>query len=608
MFSHWMKRAVISVVMLSICVIHTGRASSLDPGTPTLSGAGMVDLGVGANFFEEGETLAVTATPDAGGLFAPWSRSLAGVYGNPAEEVSLPPRTVVLLDIVTQPQGGRKYTGGALTLSVVAEGGLPPYRYTWYKGKTQVGTNPTYVIASLQPTDTGWYSVVVTDAHLDSVQSIPTPLTVGAHVVVSTQPLGADKYVGQSYTFVVGANGGYFPFTYTWKKGLNTVGTGKALLELTNLQQTDTGNYSVFVKDTNTDNMQSNIVPLVVKPRVFFTAHPANATVLPGASHTFTAGVNGGYPPYSYTWYKGAKVVGRDATYTVPAMTSNDQGWYKVLVTDKYGVSRYSAPARLILGTETVIMLPGGVPLVLVHIPAGSFQMGSPDTERNRNSTEEPVHTVNISYDFYMGKYEVTQAQWLAVMNSWPGVAPSARDGLGDNYPAYNISWNDIKSFINALNTHIAATYQGATTMRLPSEAEWEYACRAGTHTRFHFGDSLGVADYCEDDGIRSQYMWYCGNFASFTSKPVGSLLPNNFGLFDMHGNVQEWCEDDLHATYAGAPVNGSAWVDLPRGTLRILRSGYWGGSADQCRSAYRGANVPSFRDLFVGFRLASVR
>ncbi|MFH0793382.1 MAG: SUMF1/EgtB/PvdO family nonheme iron enzyme, partial [bacterium] len=186
------------------------------------------------------------------------------------------------------------------------------------------------------------------------------------------------------------------------------------------------------------------------------------------------------------------------------------------------------------------IYLPGNVPLELVRIPSGSFQMGSPDTERSRYSDEGPVHTVTINYSFYMGRTEVTQCQWLAVMGSWPDPTYYPRNpyGVGDNYPAYHISWNDAQNFITALGNHIASSGQGPLTVRLPSEAEWEYACRGGTQTRFFFGDSLSVGDLCEDDGIRSQYMWYCGNDTPYGTKEVATKLPNQFGLYDMSGNV----------------------------------------------------------------------
>ncbi|OQC07175.1 MAG: Serine/threonine-protein kinase pkn1 [Candidatus Hydrogenedentes bacterium ADurb.Bin101] len=254
--------------------------------------------------------------------------------------------------------------------------------------------------------------------------------------------------------------------------------------------------------------------------------------------------------------------------------------------------------------TET-LLLPDNVPLELVRIPARSFQMGSPDTERSRHDQEGPVHKVTIDYDFYMGKYEVTQAQWLAVMSSWPGTAPSSDYGLGDDYPAYWVSWDDAQNFITALNIHITNTGQGPATMRLPSEAEWEYACRAGTQTRFYFDDSLSVDDYCEYDGIRRQYMWYCGNNYPTGSKPVGGKLFNAFGLYDMSGNVHEWCQDWYHSSYTGAPADGSAW-ESPVGSDRVRRGGCWYSDAGPCRSASRWGNSPYSRGSYLGFRLAA--
>ncbi len=250
-------------------------------------------------------------------------------------------------------------------------------------------------------------------------------------------------------------------------------------------------------------------------------------------------------------------------------------------------------------GGEHVINLPGGVPLVLVRIPSGSFDMGSPNFERSGSSREGPLHKVTIAYDFFMGKYELTQAQWQAVMGGWPSGGPTTEYGVGPDYPAYYVSWNDAKVFIAKLNDHIEVTGQGSLRVRLPSEAEWEYACRARTQTRFSFGDSLSVADRCEDDLNRSRYMWYCGG-----TKPVGSLLPNGFGLFDMHGNVQEWCEDPYHDSYTGAPVDGSVWAGTS--SYRVNRGGYWGHDAEYCRSAYRRNYDPTRSGSYLGFRLAA--
>lgn len=210
-----------------------------------------------------------------------------------------------------------------------------------------------------------------------------------------------------------------------------------------------------------------------------------------------------------------------------------------------------------------------------------------------------------------MGRTEVTQQQWLAVRGSWQGAAPSQASGLGDTYPAYFISWNDTQDFITSLNAHIVSSGQGPLTVRLPSESEWEYACRAGTATRFYFGDSLGCEADCSDcvagtlPGNRTDYMWYCSEPIPSGNKPVGGKLPNIFGLYDMSGNVWEWCEDDYHSNYIGAPVNGGAWIDDPRRTSRVYRGGSWGNGAKFCRSAIRGGDSQGIRYNNIGFRLA---
>jgi formylglycine-generating enzyme required for sulfatase activity len=268
-------------------------------------------------------------------------------------------------------------------------------------------------------------------------------------------------------------------------------------------------------------------------------------------------------------------------------------------------------------GPEITINLPGNVPLVLVQIPAGSFQMGRYAGERSSYPDEDPQHTVNIAYNFYMGKTELTQKQWLAVMGSWPGSAPDSSYGVGDNYPAYFISWNDCQNFITALNQHITNTAQGPATFRLPSEAEWEYACRAGTQTRFFFGDSLSVDDHDTDGpagtlpGNRSDYMWWWFNCrgnanGAFGSKPVGTKLPNQFGLYDMSGNVWEWCQDWYHTDYnqAGRPDNGTAWETQQSSfPYRVVRGGNWPDYASDCRSANRSNHPPATRQDGFGAR-----
>ena len=259
---------------------------------------------------------------------------------------------------------------------------------------------------------------------------------------------------------------------------------------------------------------------------------------------------------------------------------------------------------------EITIMLPGNVPMVLVRVPAGHFRMGSPDEERGRLPWEGPTHSVSISYDFYMGKYEVTQGQWQALMGTpMPGVCES--EGTGVDYPVYCVSWEEIAdpgnadSFLKRLDVHLMATGQSwPGKFRLPSEAEWEYAARAGTTSRFSFGSNLECDDLCGGCPLAAQYMWWCGNGGLSGPGPVGSLLPNAFGLYDMHGNLSEWCQDSSHTSYYGAPSDGRAW-ETPLNNLRVIRGGYWANQSRYCRSATRNACDQDSGVLYCGFRLA---
>lgn len=222
----------------------------------------------------------------------------------------------------------------------------------------------------------------------------------------------------------------------------------------------------------------------------------------------------------------------------------------------------------------------------MVQITAGTFIMGSPD--RVGDNEEHPQHQVTVR-SFYMGKYEVTQAQYQAVM----GTNPS--HFKGDNLPIENLSWNDAVEFCRKLSQMTGREY------RLPSEAEWEYACRAGTTTAFAFGDSLS-SKQANFDG---KYPFGGAAEGVYRQKttPVGSFQPNAWGLYDMHGNVWEWCEDVWHHNYNEAPTDGSAW-ESGDSILRVVRGGSWYHSAQSLRSASRGGGVPGNRDNLSGLRV----
>jgi formylglycine-generating enzyme required for sulfatase activity len=232
----------------------------------------------------------------------------------------------------------------------------------------------------------------------------------------------------------------------------------------------------------------------------------------------------------------------------------------------------------------TPLPLPEG--MEFVTIPSGSFQMGSPESDPDSYDNERPVHTVTFDYSFEMMTTEVTQGMWEEVMGS----TPASDFGVGLNYPVYYVSWYDCLEFTDQLNL-LDTEYE----YRLPSEAEWEYACRAGTTTPYYWGDTLS---YIQID----QYAWYDGNSGG-TTHPVAQKLPNGWGLYDMSGNVLEWCEDWYHTSYSGAPTDGSPWVS-PSSLNRVLRGGGWGSSAGYCRSADRNPGGPGGSSYIVGFRL----
>ena len=215
--------------------------------------------------------------------------------------------------------------------------------------------------------------------------------------------------------------------------------------------------------------------------------------------------------------------------------------------------------------------------LEMINIPGGNFLMGSIE-----NEYEQPVRQVNIK-PFFLGKYVVTQEQYKEVTR------PNRSHFKGAKHPVERISWNDAVEFCQKLFQKIGKNY------RLPSEAEWEYTCRAGTQTRHYFG---------YDDSILKEHAWYCENSGN-TTHPVGRKNPNNLGLYDMYGNVWEWCSDQWHEKYNNAPTDGSSWETDTMDNRRPLRGGAWGEPIFECRSANRVGSDPDSRDSFVSFRLA---
>jgi formylglycine-generating enzyme required for sulfatase activity len=218
--------------------------------------------------------------------------------------------------------------------------------------------------------------------------------------------------------------------------------------------------------------------------------------------------------------------------------------------------------------------------LVLIH--SGTFRMGGDKKREQAEDHETPRHLVKIGNGFFMGKYEVTQAQWHEIMNNNPS------EFKDDTRPVERVSWNDVQAFIQKLNT-----IEETNKYRLPTEAEWEYAARAGSEHAYGFGDNINKL---------SQYAWYRKNSAGETH-PVGQLKPNAWGLFDMHGNVHEWCQDWFDRKYYSQGPSNDPSGPLS-GLAKVLRGGDWGSEDWYCRCASRSLSSPDRRSNRLGFRL----
>jgi formylglycine-generating enzyme required for sulfatase activity len=244
-------------------------------------------------------------------------------------------------------------------------------------------------------------------------------------------------------------------------------------------------------------------------------------------------------------------------------------------------LTKRQAHARQLIET-----LGDGVTLEMVHIPGGVFTMGAPQDEPGSGGEERPQHKVSMP-PFYLGKSTVTIAQWRAVMGAIPGVPNVFR--ADPRQPVVRVSCEDAEAFCARLSERCGRRY------RLPSEAEWEYACRAGTTTPFCFGSTIAPAIVNSREAGRG------------TTVAAGSLgVANDFGLFDMHGNVWEWCRDLWHGDYRGAPADGSAWLSDSDARSRVLRGGAWSHAANSCRAAARiVCGNTTARSRKIGFRVA---
>ena len=262
-----------------------------------------------------------------------------------------------------------------------------------------------------------------------------------------------------------------------------------------------------------------------------------------------------------------ASITGTLASNAVASSSSNTSGYSSDLSSMASGSNAISIPVK------------NGISIEMVKVEAGTFMMGATSEMKDPYSDEKPLHQVTLTNDYYMGKYEVTQALWEAVMGSNPS------NFKGDNLPVEKVSWNDCQEFISKLNSLTGRKF------RLPTEAEWEYAARGGKKSRsYQYSGSSNISDVA----------WYDGNSGSKTH-PVGTKQANELGIYDMAGNVSEWCQD-RYGSYVSSSQTNPTGADS--GSRRVFRGGGWSSNARICRLSFRGCNSPDFLFSFLGLRL----
>ncbi len=406
---------------------------------------------------------------------------------------------------------------------------------------------------------------------ITSVTASPDSIGLGGSTTVSCVAMDADR---DAMTYVWSCPSGAFPSgvasaSVVWQ-GPNTAGSYTVQVTVSDGALTASSSANVKVGVPRTGSISGRITDTV-------NGNPiAGATVMtqPATAST-TTDAQGRYtlsdvPPASYI--VSASKAGYQGNSVQVAVTAGNTATANIALSVSQG-GHAGEERDFPMGATTIRMC---------WIPAGNFQMGRTPGEQDSYIDEDPRHQVTFANGFWLGKTEITQAQWQAVM----GNNPSYFRG-DDNLPVERVSWDDIQGFESALHD----------SFRLASESEWEYACRAGTTTRFYWGDDPNYSEI-------GSYAWHYGN-SNNTTHPVGTKTANAWGLCDMSGNVWEWCEDWYHESYRGAPSDGSAWV-AGGGDWRVLRGGSWNDYLRDCRSAYRAGPDPRSRTSIYGFRVAA--
>jgi formylglycine-generating enzyme required for sulfatase activity len=531
--------------------------------------------------------------------------------------------TVTVTNVAISPSSVEVAKGGTQQFSAAVNGtDKPSQSVSWSvegkhssntsisaSGLLRVGTNETAATLTVRATSTadsaisGMAEVRVTD---------PTPTVTS--VAVSPSYIAVEKGVSQQFSAMVYGTGNPSPSVSWSVEGKNSSNTSISASGLLSVGTNETA-WTLTVRATSTaDSAISGTASVTVITITSVTIYPSSVVVAKGGTRQFNADVRGIGDPYdpstivslydqSLSW----SVEGKNSSST----SISASGLLRVGTNETAGtlMVRATSTADSAISGTAEVRVPAPTPTDgMVSIPGGTFTMGSPDTEDGRDGDEGPRHSVTVS-GFSMGRYEVTRAEYRAVMGRNPS------HFSGDNLPVGLVSWYDAIAYCNALSIREGLTpaytidnrsdpnntsstddlkwtvtwNREANGYRLPTEAEWEYACRAGTSTPYYTGNNITTS--------QANYEEYWGQEPT----PVGSFAPNPWGLYDMHGNVAEWCWD----WYGSYSSDSQTDPDGPStGAGRVGRGGWWSHPVQYLRSANRGNGTPSGGDRLLGFRL----
>ncbi|MDD5674597.1 MAG: SUMF1/EgtB/PvdO family nonheme iron enzyme [Chitinivibrionales bacterium] len=547
--------------------------------------------------------------------------------------------TYVAPVITVQPQPARDTVnaGASINFTVTATGSPTP-AYQWYKNGTPLGLNATlnyYSISSVQISDSGTYMVMVFNIKdsvvanskdtqiVVSVQSNSVTLTVRPAPTrpnITVQPLSQSvkAYAAGGVTFTVTVAAFPDP-TYQWQKNdTNINGATLSTFSKAVVEPADTGNYRVIVTNSQGSDT-SNEAALTINKGPVINTQPIAQTASVGGMVTLRVSASAAGLPITYQWYHNtASISGAtDSAFTIASVKGADAGNYYVKVTSSQGSTSSNTIKLTVSRALNTAACAGNPPAGMKCVTGGTFSMGS---DNPLDQYAAPAHQVSVS-SFYMDSTVVTQGDYFAVMHVNPSdTNGNPSDTLGNPlWPVNNVTWFDALLYCNArskrdnLDTFYSFTVitttggscTGLTNLtlnflnngyRLPTEAEWEYACRAGTTTGFYWGDDAATVD---------QYAWYFGN-SNNMPHPVATKTPNAWKLYDMSGNVWEWCHDWDTTYTSAAATDPFGPTSAPAGSARILRGGSYlpvTQKTDNLRCAFRAGNFPNQKAADDGFR-----